>query len=313
MGIEKVVIIGSGCAGFTAAIYASRLDLEPLVLSGLMPGGQLMLTTEVENFPGFKDPILGPDLMETMKQQCIRLGVRFINEEVAQTDFKTRPFKFKLDSGGSVEAKAVIIATGANARWLGLPSEQKLRGKGVSACAVCDGPFYKGRNIVLVGGGDAAMEEACFLTRFAAGVTVIHRRDKLRASSSMQNKAMKNPKIKFAWNSVVEEVLGDLQVTGVRIKDVKENKTFDLDCGGLFVAIGHDPATKVFAGQIELDPKGYIITKGGPVHTSVEGVFAAGDCVDHRYRQAVVAAGFGSMAALETGWYLEKNDEAMKR
>ncbi|MFH1725576.1 MAG: thioredoxin-disulfide reductase [Elusimicrobiota bacterium] len=300
---RKVVIIGSGSAGYTAAIYAARAGLDPLVLGGIMTGGQLMITTDVENFPGFPEPVLGPELMERMKKQVERLGVKIVPENVAKVDFSSRPFALETTEGKKARAEAVVIATGAEARWLGLASETRLRGKGVSACATCDGFFFKGKDVVLVGGGDAALEEATFLTKFAAKVSVVHRRDKLRASKAMQDRAFNNPKIGFVWDSLVEEVLGEEKVSGVRIKNVKTGETSELACGGLFVAIGHQPNTDVFRGQIELDKAGYIVTDGR-ARTSVPGVFAAGDAMDSRYRQAVVAAGVGCMAALEAERFL---------
>ncbi len=305
-GVEQCIIVGSGCAGLTAGIYAVRANRSPLIIGGLVPGGQLMLTSDVENFPGFQKAIDGPSLMENMRAQCLRLGVRFINDQVEKVDFKSSPFRLWLSDQRELKAQSVIVATGANAQWLNLPSEKRLRGKGISACAVCDGFFFKGKDLCVVGGGDTAMEEATFLTNFASSVTVVHRRDKLRASQAMQDKAKKNPKIKFIWNSVVTEVLGEEVVTGVRLQNILTQKTQDLVFGGLFIAIGHEPATAAFAGAIDRDEKGYIKVKPGSwVQTSREGVFAAGDCVDHRYRQAVTAAGFGCMAAMEVNWYLE--------
>ncbi|MBI4062817.1 MAG: thioredoxin-disulfide reductase [Elusimicrobia bacterium] len=304
--MEKCVIIGSGCAGLTAGIYAARSGMEPLVIGGLLAGGQLMLTSEVENFPGFEQPILGTELMERMRKQCERLEVRFVNDQIDRVDFKKSPFSIWTSESKEITASTVIVATGANAKWLGLPSEEKYRAKGVSACAVCDGFFFKGKELVVAGGGDTAMEEATFLTRFAAKVTVVHRRDKLRASPAMEEKARKNLKIEFAWDSVIEEVLGNDMVTGVRVKNFKTQATRIINCGGLFVAIGHEPATSFLKGHLKLDDKGYIVPLPGSwVKTSIEGVFAAGDCVDHRYRQAVTAAGYGCIAAMEARWWLE--------
>ncbi len=302
----RLAILGSGPAGLTAAIYASRANLEPLVISGVPAGGQLLLTTDVENYPGFPEGILGPELMDRFRAQAKRFGTTFIDANVTRVDLGTRPFVLELGAEGTVTAEAVIVATGANARWLDLPSEQRLRGHGVSACATCDGFFFKNQPLALVGGGDSALEEATFLTKFATKVTVIHRRSALRASVIMQERARANPKIAFQFDSVVEEVLGDGKVTGVRVRHLPSGKLTELPVGGLFVAIGHDPASEPFRGQLELDEKGYI-----QVHehtrTSVPGVFAAGDVLDHRYRQAVTAAGLGCMAALDAERYLAES------
>ena len=300
---RKVVIIGSGAAAYTAAIYAARANLSPLVFGGVAMGGQLMITSDVENFPGFPEPIMGPELMERMKKQVERLGVTIIPEYVEKVDLSGRPFRVVSTEGTTAQAEALIVATGANAKWLGLDSEKKLMGHGVSACATCDGFFFKGKEVVVVGGGDTAMEEASFLTKFASKVTVVHRRDTLRASKIMQERARSNPKISFVWNSAVDEVLGNGHVSGVRLKDLSTGKTAELKADGLFVAIGHEPTTKFLAGQLKTDENGYVVTDGR-TRTSVPGVFAAGDVMDTRYRQAVTAAGTGCMAALEAERWL---------
>ncbi len=303
--MHDVAIIGSGPAGLTAAIYTARAGLGTVVFEGLSPGGQLMITTEVENFPAFPDGIQGPELMQRMRKQAEKFGVEIVSGEVTAVEFGSRPFTIQVGSKG-FEAWAVIIATGSSSRWLGLESEQELRGKGVSACATCDGFFFNGKEIAVVGGGDAAIEEATFLTRFASKVTVIHRREELRASKAMQEKAMSNKKIEFAWNSVVEDILDVHQnkVTAIVLKNVKTNETRELPVEGVFVAIGHEPATKVFKGKIELDDHGYIVVKDN-TRTSVPGVFAAGDVKDPRYRQAISAAGSGCMAAIDAFKFLE--------
>lgn len=303
--MERVLILGTGAAGLTAAIYAARADLNPLVVEGMEPGGQLTTTTEVENFPGFPKGIMGPELMDDMRKQAERFGTRFASGVVASVDFSSRPLKVALDGGEALEAEAVIIATGASAKYLGLESEQKLIGRGVSACATCDGAFFRNVPVAIVGGGDSAMEEAMFLTRFASKVYVVHRRDQLRASPIMADRAKKNPKIEFVWNTVITEVLDVAkgEVTGIRVKNVKTDVVTEIEVKGYFSAIGHKPNTDPFKGQIDLDEKGYI--KAQSTRTNVKGVFAAGDVQDSVYRQAITAAGSGCMAALEAQRYLE--------
>jgi len=301
--VYDVIVIGSGPAGLTAAVYSGRASLKTLVIAGAIPGGQLMLTTEVENFPGFEQPILGPELIQRMRKQAERFGAEFIQDDAREVDFKIRPFKVKTSSE-AYEANAMIIATGASAKWIGLQSETRLRGRGVSSCATCDGFFFRGKDTVTVGGGDVALEDTIFLTRFVNHATIIHRRDKLRASEILQERAFKNPKISFVWDSVVEEILGEQKVEGVRVRNVKTGKQEVIKCDGVFVAIGHQPNTSIFQGQIELDEKGYVVTQQATA-TSVEGVFAAGDVRDFHYRQAVTAAGDGCRAALDVRDYLE--------
>jgi thioredoxin reductase (NADPH) len=305
----RVVIVGSGPAGLTAAIYSARANLKPVVIGGIPAGGQLMITTDVENFPGFPEGIQGPELVERIRAQAVRFGTVFFDDRVVSVDFRRRPFRLTLGTQGTLEADSVILSTGANARWLNLPSEQKLLGHGVSACATCDGFFFRGKELALVGGGDSAMEEALFLTRFAAHVTVIHRRSTLRASKIMADRAQKHPKISFRYENVIEEVLGDRTVEGVRVRNVRTGESATLPVQGLFVAIGYDPATEVFRGQVELDENGYVKTHH-MTRTSVDGVFAAGDVYDHRYRQAVSAAGFGCMAAIDAERWLEEQDSS---
>jgi len=303
---KRVIILGSGPAGLTAAIYTARAGIHPLVIEGSTPGGQLMLTTMVENFPGFPEGIMGPDLMNAMRQQAERVGAEFVTEDAVSVDLSRRPFTVTVQSGEQYEANALIIATGASAKMLGLPSEQALLGHGVSTCATCDGFFFKGKRVVVVGGGDSAMEEALFLAELASSVTVIHRRGQLRASKIMQDRAMAHPKISFIWNSVVEEILDPeiKRVTAVRIRNVEDGTVTIYPTDGVFIAIGHVPNTQIFRGQLELDEKGYIVLKERTM-TSVPGVFAAGDVHDHVYRQAVTAAGFGCMAAMDCERWLK--------
>ncbi len=303
---RKVVIIGSGPAGYTAAIYAARANLAPMMYTGLQAGGQLMLTTLVENYPGFVEGIDGPPLMETFREQALRFGTEMVAEDVTAVDFNRQPFLVKTDDS-EVEAQTVIVATGASAKLIGLESESKLMGRGVSTCATCDGFFFKDQNIMVVGGGDSAMEEALYLSRLGRQVQVVHRRDSLRASKIMQERALKNPKIEFIWDSVVDDVLDPAKnkVTSVRLKNLKTGAVWETPVDGLFVAIGHQPNTAVFKGQLELHPNEYVKIKAGTTQTSVPGVFAAGDVADFTYRQAVTAAGTGCMAALEAERYLE--------
>jgi len=306
--MHDVLIIGSGPAGLTAAIYAARANLSPLLIEGWQSGGQLTATTEVENFPGFAKGIMGPELMKEMRAQAERFGTIFRTGEVTSVDLHQRPFKIVVDGDQALEARSVILATGASPITLGLPNEKRLWGHGVSSCATCDGFFFKGKELVVVGGGDSAMEEATFLTKFATKVSVIHRRDKLRASKIMRDRAMQNERITFLWNTVVEDVLGTNVVTGVRLKNIVTGKIWDLPCAGFFLAIGHRPNTALFAGQLETDAAGYIKTRGGS-GTSVAGVFAAGDVQDSNYRQAVTAAGSGCMAAMDAERFLEASDQ----
>jgi len=306
--IYNTVIIGSGPAGLTAALYASRAELKPLLIAGLTPGGQLMLTSEVENFPGFPEGILGPDLMAKMIKQVERFGTRIINENVVKVDFSKRPFTVATENSEYL-AQTVIIATGAEANWLNLPGEQRLRGKGVSACATCDGFFFKGKEVVVIGGGDSAMEEASFLTRFASKVTIVHRREEFRASKIMLKRAQENPKITFMTNVTVVDVLGENHVEGLQIRHNPTGKEETLPAQGYFAAIGHTPTTKLFAAAgIETDAKGYVVVKDH-THTNIPGVFVAGDVNDPRYRQAVSAAGMGCMAALDTEKYLAEQED----
>ena len=303
----KVLIIGSGPAGYTAAVYAARAMLNPIMVSGMEPGGQLTTTTDVENYPGFAEVIQGPWLMEQMRDQAKAVGTEMIEDHIASIDLKSKPFKAVGDTGQKYTADSIIISTGAQARWLNIESEQKFRGFGVSACATCDGFFFKDKTVAVVGGGNAAVEEAMFLTKFASKVQLIHRRDSLRAEKMLQKKLMENEKIEIIWDSVVEEVIGDndpKNVKGLKIKNVKTNKIDELKIDGLFIAIGHDPATQLFKDQLDMDKEGYLTTKPDSTETNVPGVFAAGDVKDKIFRQAVTAAGMGCMAALEAEKFL---------
>lgn len=302
---EKVLIIGSGPAGLTAAIYAARAELEPLMIEGVERGGQLMITTDVENYPGFSDGIMGPELMEQMHKQAERFGTRIVSSDVTAVDFSEQPFKVSVGSD-EYTADSIIISTGASARWLGIEGEARLRGYGVSACATCDGFFFKEKELIVVGGGDTAMEEALFLTKFASKVTIIHRRDEFRASPIMVKRAVNHPNIDIIWDSVVEEVLGDTLVTGALIRNVKTDEVTTFNADGIFIAIGHVPNTKVFDGVLDLDDTGYIVTEPGTPVTSITGVFAAGDVTDKIYRQAVTAAGMGCQAALDAARFLDE-------
>ncbi len=301
---RDVVILGSGCAGLTAAVYAARANLAPLLIDGHESGGQLSLTTDVENYPGFPQGVLGPELIENMRKQAARFGTEYMSGSATAADLSRRPFRITVDREKEILARTLIIASGASARMLGLESEKRLLGHGVSTCATCDGFFFKGKELIVVGGGDSAMEEGLFLTKFATRVTIVHRRDALRASKIMQDRAKKNEKIDFVWNGAIEEILGKERVEGVRIRDLKTEDVREKKVDGVFIAIGHVPNTGIFKGQIEMDKAGYIITREGS-RTNVPGVFAAGDCQDHVYRQAVTAAGSGCMAAIDAERFLE--------
>ena len=308
----KVVIVGSGPAGYTAAIYAARAMLEPILIQGIQPGGQLTITTDVENYPGFADVIQGPWLMEQMQKQAEHVGTRIVTDYVSKVELGDRPFRLTCDSGDIYLADSLIIATGAQARWLDLPSEQKFKGYGVSACATCDGFFYRNKTVIVVGGGNSAVEEALFLTNFAAKVTVVHRRDSFRAEKILQDRLFKNPKIDVIWDSALDDVLGSenpMKVNRVRIRNVKTGAVSERAVDGVFIAIGHSPASELFAGQLQMKPSGYIVTAGHSTATSVPGVFAAGDVTDDIYRQAVTAAGQGCMAALEAEKFLAAHEE----
>ena len=303
--INNVAINGSGPAGYTAAIYAARANLKPILVSGIQPGGQLTITTDVENYPGYENPIQGPWLMDQMQKQSLLVGTSIINSHVEKVKLDEDIKKLYLDNGEIIETKTVIICTGAQARWLGIENEQKLQGHGLSACATCDGFFFKDKRVAVIGGGNTAAEEALFLTKFASKVIIIHRRDKLRAEKILQERLIENDKIDFLWNSEVKKFHGDIELTSIEVFDNKENKIFNMEIDGVFVAIGHDPATSLFKDQIDMDNNGYILTKPDSTQTSLSGVFAAGDVKDKIYRQAVTAAGMGCMAALEVENYLE--------
>jgi len=301
---EKLIVIGSGPAGLTAALYAARAELNPLLIEGYDAGGQLMLTTEVENYPGFPDAIMGPELMGNFRKQAERFGTRILTTQVTRVDFSSRPLSV-WTGGDEYETQAVIVATGASALWLDVPGEEHLRGRGVSACATCDGFFFKGKSLIVVGGGDSAMEEALFLTKFAEHVTIVHRRAEFRASKIMATRVMDNPKIDVIWDTVVDEIVGPDVVTAAQLRNVKTDRVKEVPIDGIFVAIGHRPNTDLFQGRLKLDQKGYIVLRGdGSTHTSVEGVFAAGDVTDHVYRQAVTAAGSGCQAAIDAERWL---------
>jgi thioredoxin reductase (NADPH) len=307
----KVVIIGSGPAGYTAAIYSARAMLEPILLQGIQPGGQLTITTDVENYPGFADVIQGPWLMEQMQKQAEHVGTKIVTDTVLKVDLAQRPFRLECDSGDVYMAESLIIATGAQARWLDLPSEQKFKGYGVSACATCDGFFYRNKEVVVIGGGNTAVEEALFLTNFASKVTVVHRRDHFRAEKILQDRLFKHPKIEVVWDTALDDVLGSetpLKVNRVRLKNIKTGFMTERQVDGVFIAIGHQPASELFAGQVQMKPSGYIVTAGHSTATSVSGVFAAGDVTDDIYRQAVTAAGQGCMAALEAEKFLAAHE-----
>ena len=311
----RVAIIGSGPAGWTAAIYAARAMLSPVIIAGLQPGGQLTITTDVENYPGFSDVIQGPWLMDQMRVQAEHVGTEVMHDIVVSADLSRRPFRLKLDSGTELLAETVIISTGAQAKWLGIESEAKYQGFGVSACATCDGFFYRGKDVIVVGGGNTAVEEALFLTKFAAKVTVVHRRDEFRAERILQDRLFANPKVEVVWDHAVEEILGashdgGVNVTGARLKHVKTGETREVNADGVFIAIGHAPSSELFAGQLETKTGGYLVVKPGTAATAIEGVWAAGDVTDDIYRQAVTAAGMGCMAALEAVRFLAEQDHA---
>jgi thioredoxin reductase (NADPH) len=305
--VRDLIIIGGGPAGYTAALYAARANLAPLVSEGFNWGGQLMITSDVENYPGYPDGVMGPEMMAEFRRQAERFGTEFVTDDVTRVDFSERPFRVWVE-GEEHKARTVIVATGASARWLGLPGEQQFQGRGVSACATCDGAFFRDKKLIVVGGGDTAMEEAAFLTRFASKVIVVHRRGEFRASQIMLDRARSNDKIEFLTNSVIEEILGDGKVEAVRLRDVETDETWELPVDGVFVAIGHDPNTKLFVDQLDHDDAGYLVTTPGTTETNVRGIFAAGDVQDHTYRQAVTAAGSGCMAALDAERFLAEEE-----